>query len=104
MAADEENEKIWQDVRDTPMSIKLDFTDAVEEHFKCSTCQDLPYKPVTTECKHNVCLSCLKRAFKNDYTNCPACRADLKDESQDVNEKLQAALSNIMVGYEGSRD
>lgn len=65
----------------------------------CPPLQELPDKPVTTVCSHNVCLACLKRAFKADYTKCPSCRTELKDEPQDVNTDLQAALEKIFPGY-----
>ena len=36
--------------------------------------QDLVFKPVTTECKHNICLPCLKRSFDAETYSCSACR------------------------------
>ena len=103
MAEDTQNAKLWDAVKETPMSTKLDMTNAVEEHFVCSTCQELPDQPVTTACGHNVCLACLKRAFKSDYTNCPTCRADLKDDLREVNRKLYDVLLAVFPGYNGGR-
>nr|XP_027232409.1 E3 ubiquitin-protein ligase UHRF1-like [Penaeus vannamei] len=55
----------------------MNFLNAVEERFLCICCQELVVKPVTTECKHNVCQACLQRSFKAEVFSCPACRYDL---------------------------
>lgn len=103
MELDEPNLKLWEDVRQTELYTKLDFTNKVEENFQCLCCQDVTFKPVTTSCGHNICKSCLKRAFKSEWTQCPSCRKDLKNEELNVNLELESALLKIFPGYENGR-
>eukprot|EP00095_Tigriopus_kingsejongensis_P006810 maker-scaffold2587_size14210-snap-gene-0.5 protein:Tk06810 transcript:maker-scaffold2587_size14210-snap-gene-0.5-mRNA-1 annotation:"e3 ubiquitin-protein ligase uhrf1 isoform x3" len=101
---DQRNVKMWDDVKSTEMLTKLDFTNKVEENFRCLCCQELVYQPVTTSCHHNLCLACIKLAFKSDWTQCPSCRTDLKDEKLVANKGLQAVLLYIFPGYDNGRN
>lgn len=86
------------------------FLTEIQEQFKCICCQELLYQPVTTDCKHNICLvslikkflliqnaliiffslsltvtyvfpkACLKRSFSAEVYNCPMCRHELGKE------------------------
>ena len=83
---------------------KKELTDYVEEQFLCMICQDLVFKPVTTPCQHNVCLSCIERSFKAKETKCPSCRNDLgKDYEKEINKELRTALQAFFPGYETGR-
>ena len=103
MAKDERNEKLWKEVQATDMVNKLAFTDSVEEHFSCVCCQEIVCEPVTTECGHNVCLGCLRRAFKADCKSCPSCRSPLTEDDLVANLELTAVLCHIFPGYDKER-
>ncbi|TRY62677.1 hypothetical protein TCAL_02058 [Tigriopus californicus] len=103
MALDKRNSKLWDDVKQTELRTKFDFTNKVEENFQCLCCQDVIFKPITTSCGHNICHSCLKRAFKSEWTQCPSCRNDLKDEEIRVNHELESVLLKIFPGYDNGR-
>ncbi|KAM5157640.1 E3 ubiquitin-protein ligase UHRF1 [Mantella aurantiaca] len=100
---DELNGKLWNEV----MSFLKEgpkFINKVEETFLCICCQEVVYEPVTTECLHNICKSCLDRSFKASVHTCPACRYDLgKNYSMSVNKPLQDVLSKLFPGYERGR-
>ncbi|ROT78793.1 putative E3 ubiquitin-protein ligase UHRF1-like isoform X2, partial [Penaeus vannamei] len=77
IAEDESNRKLWEESKQLLEEGRSNFLNAVEERFLCICCQELVVKPVTTECKHNVCQACLQRSFKAEVFSCPACRYDL---------------------------
>ncbi|KAM9308657.1 E3 ubiquitin-protein ligase UHRF1-like [Gastrophryne carolinensis] len=100
---DELNAKLWNEVlaflKEGPR-----FINKVEETFLCICCQEVVYEPITTECLHNICKSCLDRSFKAAVHSCPACRHDLgKNYNMQVNRPLQAVLSQLFPGYERGR-
>merc|ERR1712051_660978 len=104
MENDAENKKLWDEVKSKVTANKKELTDYVEEQFLCMICQDLVFKPVTTPCQHNVCLSCIERSFKAKETECPSCRNDLgKDYEKKINEELRTALQAFFTGYETGR-
>jgi len=104
MENDAENKKLWDEVRSKVTANKKELTDYVEEQFLCMICQDLVFKPVTTPCQHNVCLSCIERSFKAKETKCPSCRNDLgKDYEKEINKELRTALQAFFPGYETGR-
>ncbi|XP_077346932.1 E3 ubiquitin-protein ligase UHRF1-like [Lithobates pipiens] len=100
---DDLNGKLWSEV----MSFLKEgpkFINKVEESFLCICCQEVVYEPVTTECLHNICKTCLDRSFKASVHTCPACRYDLgKNYNLSVNKALQAVLSQLFPGYERGR-
>ncbi|XP_068091119.1 E3 ubiquitin-protein ligase UHRF1-like [Hyperolius riggenbachi] len=100
---DQLNAKLWSEV----MSFLKEgpkFIAKVEETFLCICCQEVVYEPVTTECLHNICKSCLDRSFKASVHTCPACRFDLgKNYNMCVNKPLQAILGQLFPGYERGR-
>ncbi|XP_044151711.1 E3 ubiquitin-protein ligase UHRF1-like [Bufo gargarizans] len=100
---DEMNVKLWNEVM-THLQEGPRFIDKVEETFLCICCQEVVYEPITTECLHNICKSCLDRSFKASVYNCPACRHDLgKNHNMRVNKPLQTLLSQLFPGYERGR-
>ena len=86
--------------------------------------QDIVFKPVTTPCHHNFCLSCIERSFSStgesiicyakidlidnffasDKKTCSNCRNDLGDDYEPtVNTNLKAVLNAMFPGYEVGR-
>jgi len=106
MDADTNNKALWDQVKENGATNKKELTDYVEEIFCCIICQDIVYKPVTTPCKHNMCLSCLERSYTAGQKACPSCRADLGDDylsTKPVNSDLKKVLNTIFPGYEAGR-
>merc|ERR1719167_1039522 len=105
MDKDKVNSSLWEDVKSKGASNKKELTDYIEEVFCCIICQDIVFKPVTTPCKHNFCLSCLERSFASTGKfECSSCRADVgKDYEKPVNTKLKAVLNVMFPGYEVGR-
>ncbi|XP_073791703.1 E3 ubiquitin-protein ligase UHRF2 [Danio rerio] len=100
---DEPNRKLW----DEAMSFLTEgpnFLRKVEQLFMCVCCQELSFQPVTTECSHTVCKSCLQRSFRAEVFTCPACRHDLgRDYSMSLNKSLQLLLDQFFPGYSKGR-
>merc|ERR1712098_902880 len=105
MDEDVENSNLWQQVKSQEAANKKELLDYIEELFCCIICQDIVFKPVTTPCHHNFCLSCLERSFASTGKfECSSCRADLgKDYEKPVNTKLKAVLNVMFPGYEVGR-
>jgi len=105
MDEDVENCNLWQQVKSQETANKKELLDYIEELFCCIICQDIVFKPVTTPCHHNFCLSCLERSFASTGKfECSSCRADLgKDYEKPVNTKLKAVLNVMFPGYEVGR-
>ncbi|XP_075683817.1 E3 ubiquitin-protein ligase UHRF1-like [Rhinoderma darwinii] len=100
---DELNVKLWNEVM---MHLKEGprFINKVEETFLCICCQEVVYEPITTDCLHNICKTCLDRSFKASVYSCPACRHDLgKNYNIRVNKPLQTVLGQLFPGYERGR-
>ncbi|KAH0628314.1 hypothetical protein JD844_009271 [Phrynosoma platyrhinos] len=97
------NQKLWDEVL---VSLKEgpNFLKKLEQSFMCVCCQELVYQPVTTECLHNVCKSCLQRSFRAEVFTCPACRHDLgKGYAMVPNKILQTLLDQFFPGYSKGR-
>ncbi|XP_049573260.1 E3 ubiquitin-protein ligase UHRF1 [Syngnathus scovelli] len=100
---DRQNKKVWDEAMES-LSLGPKFLNKVEEVFLCICCQEVVYRPITTECQHNVCKECLQRSFKADVYTCPACRHDLgKNYSMTVNKNLQEILNQFFPGYSNGR-
>ncbi|XP_062985345.1 E3 ubiquitin-protein ligase UHRF2 isoform X1 [Elgaria multicarinata webbii] len=100
---DTPNQKLWDEVL---VSLKEgpNFLKKLEQSFMCVCCQELVYQPVTTECLHNVCKSCLQRSFRAEVFTCPACRHDLgKGYTMVPNKVLQTLLDQFFPGYSKGR-
>ncbi|XP_072010415.1 E3 ubiquitin-protein ligase UHRF1-like [Engystomops pustulosus] len=100
---DDPNSKLWGEVM-SYLKEGPKFINKVEETFLCICCQEVVYEPITTDCLHNICKSCLDRSFKAAVYSCPACRHDLgKNYNMCVNKPLQTLLSQLFPGYERGR-
>ncbi|XP_043942584.1 zinc-binding protein A33-like isoform X1 [Protopterus annectens] len=75
------------------MATTADISSLVEE-LTCSVCLDLFQHPVTLECGHNFCRSCIDRNWKtNNIPSCPECRAEFQTRKYAVNKQL----ANVVV-------
>lgn len=54
IAKDTQNEKLWTEC--SQQETKQAYLAKVQEQFFCICCQEVVFKPVTTPCKHNLCL------------------------------------------------
>uniref|UniRef100_A0A671RXC5 E3 ubiquitin-protein ligase UHRF n=1 Tax=Sinocyclocheilus anshuiensis TaxID=1608454 RepID=A0A671RXC5_9TELE len=100
---DEPNRKLWDEALSF-LSEGPNFLRKVEQMFMCVCCQELSFQPVTTECSHNVCKTCLQRSFRAEVFSCPACRHDLgKDYVMSLNKTLQLLLDQFFPGYSKGR-
>ncbi|KAF5308962.1 hypothetical protein FQR65_LT00044 [Abscondita terminalis] len=98
------NEKLWNECKEMLEYGKVAFLSKVEETFMCICCQEVAYLPVTTECKHNICKSCLVRSFSAKVYGCPYCRFALGENCEiTVNDDLSKALLELFPGYEAGR-
>ncbi|GAB1600400.1 E3 ubiquitin-protein ligase UHRF1-like [Argonauta hians] len=101
---DSANSKLWKEAMQTTKNGATAFLSKVEELFICVCCQELVYNPITTECCHNVCKSCLQRSFKAEIYTCPSCRAELgKGFSMNINKTLSKVLNQLFPGYGAAR-
>ncbi|XP_072215331.1 E3 ubiquitin-protein ligase UHRF2 isoform X1 [Excalfactoria chinensis] len=97
------NQKLWDEVL-ASLKEGPNFLKKLEQSFMCVCCQELVYQPVTTECLHNVCKSCLQRSFRAEVFTCPACRYDLgKGYTMAPNKILQTLLDQFFPGYSKGR-
>uniref|UniRef100_A0A8C3KZI8 E3 ubiquitin-protein ligase UHRF n=1 Tax=Chrysolophus pictus TaxID=9089 RepID=A0A8C3KZI8_CHRPC len=97
------NQKLWDEVL-ASLKEGPNFLKKLEQSFMCVCCQELVYQPVTTECLHNVCKSCLQRSFRAEVFTCPACRYDLgKGYTMVHNKILQTLLDQFFPGYSKGR-
>uniref|UniRef100_A0A3B5QBP7 Si:ch211-1n9.6 n=2 Tax=Xiphophorus maculatus TaxID=8083 RepID=A0A3B5QBP7_XIPMA len=51
----------------------------VSEPLKCPVCQDFFTEPVTLQCGHNFCLTCIRAVWETDESTespffCPECQ------------------------------
>ncbi|XP_051497626.1 E3 ubiquitin-protein ligase UHRF2-like isoform X2 [Apus apus] len=97
------NQKLWDEVL-ASLKEGPNFLKKLEQSFMCVCCQELVYQPVTTECLHNICKSCLQRSFRAEVFTCPACRYDLgKSYAVIPNKILQTLLDQFFPGYSKGR-
>ncbi|XP_068081324.1 E3 ubiquitin-protein ligase UHRF1 [Anabrus simplex] len=98
------NEKLWNACEKYLSEGKQKFISSVSETFMCICCQELVYEPVTTDCNHNFCRSCLKRSFKAEVYTCPYCRCNLGEKFKfPLNKNLGEALLKLFPGYNVGR-
>ncbi|XP_059814097.1 zinc-binding protein A33-like [Hypanus sabinus] len=67
-------------------------TESLSEEVICPVCLDFFTDPVTLECGHNFCRSCITRCWEREERNsCPECREEFADRTLRVNR----ALANV---------
>lgn len=101
---DAQNSRLWEECKVQLSEGQAYFLSSVQDKFLCVCCQELVFQPVTTDCSHNVCKTCLQRSFKADVYTCPACRHDLgKNHKMQVNKPLSEVLLALFPGYAAAR-
>ncbi|XP_059814053.1 zinc-binding protein A33-like [Hypanus sabinus] len=64
-------------------------TESLSEEVICPVCLDFFIDPVTLECGHNFCRSCITQCWEREERNsCPECRELLADRTLRVNRAL----------------
>ncbi|KAK4872140.1 hypothetical protein RN001_016264 [Aquatica leii] len=98
------NDKLWSVCKEMLENGRNAFFAKVEETFMCICCQEVVYLPVTTDCKHNICKSCLTRSFSAQIYSCPHCRFELGEKfAMTVNDNLSKVLIRLYPGYDVGR-
>ncbi|XP_059817935.1 nuclear factor 7, brain-like [Hypanus sabinus] len=63
--------------------------ESLSEELICSVCLDFFTDPVSLECGHNFCRSCITRCWEREQRNsCPECREEFADRTLRVNRAL----------------
>ncbi|XP_059813505.1 nuclear factor 7, brain-like [Hypanus sabinus] len=72
--------------------------ESLTEEATCPICLDFFTDPVSPECGHNFCRSCITRCWEREERNtCPECREEFADRTLRVNRAL-ASLSEKLRG------
>ncbi|XP_055083465.1 E3 ubiquitin-protein ligase Midline-1-like [Periophthalmus magnuspinnatus] len=75
--------------------------EAMEEIFKCPVCQDLFTDPVSLDCGHNFCLSCINTVWENEGSEagpyfCPECQILLPSKPNlEINANLRDKVKDF---------
>ncbi|XP_072889311.1 zinc-binding protein A33-like [Hemitrygon akajei] len=63
--------------------------ESLTEEVICPICLDFFTEPVTLECGHNFCRSCITQCWEREERNsCPECREEIADRTLKVNRAL----------------
>lgn len=74
----------------------------VEETLKCPICQDFFTEPVTLQCGHDFCLTCIQAVWETDVSPegpffCPECQIFLpSDLTLEINTGLQTEVKDFI--------
>ncbi|BES92250.1 YDG_SRA [Nesidiocoris tenuis] len=103
------NDNVWEELMST-MPDKPSFLEAVKKKFTCAICMDLVRDPLTVECGHTFCYSCVNRLFdcleEDGVPQCPNCRhslmaiAMMEARKSAKNRNLKNIISTLFAGYE----
>lgn len=96
---DTKNKKAWDEVLPCAACGYQAFIESVKENFNCVCCQDVVQLPILLPCAHIFCQQCTTRFLRVERC-CPMCRANLKDETMDVNQTLVLILQLLLPGYD----
>ncbi|XP_068099872.1 tripartite motif-containing protein 72 [Hyperolius riggenbachi] len=71
----------------------------MQNDLTCQLCLELFRSPITTECGHTFCQSCLSEAPKsqeqNGSTLCPTCQANTRPETLHINRQLEHLVQSF---------
>ncbi|KXN73339.1 hypothetical protein CONCODRAFT_77392 [Conidiobolus coronatus NRRL 28638] len=87
---DSANSDSWNEIVNSPGKSVKEFLGKIREEFNCPICFNLVLKPITTNCAHNACSSCLKNSVRHYGNKCPLCRTTLFEEVVDLPVSKQA--------------
>uniref|UniRef100_A0A8C7YG10 Uncharacterized protein n=1 Tax=Oryzias sinensis TaxID=183150 RepID=A0A8C7YG10_9TELE len=80
--------------------------DAAEDGLKCPVCQDFFTEPVTLECGHDFCLTCIQEVWETDPPSkgpffCPECQIFFTSEpTLEVNPVLRSKVKGVAAAAE----
>ncbi|XP_072094855.1 zinc-binding protein A33-like [Mobula birostris] len=70
--------------------------ESLSEEAICPVCLDFFTDPVSLECAHNFCRSCITRCWEREERNsCPECREEIADRTLRVNRALANLVEKI---------
>ena len=70
--------------------------DMIPSQFTCAICKLLLYQPVSTNCGHNFCKSCLSKWMAKKKHTCPVCRNNIaKKWRMPINKSIHNALKSL---------
>ncbi|XP_067865955.1 uncharacterized protein [Heterodontus francisci] len=76
-----------QEVLSVNMASRLK-TESLAEDLICPICLDFFTDPVTLECGHNLCRSCITQCWEKEINSCPECREEFQERNFSVNRTL----------------
>ncbi|XP_014874974.1 E3 ubiquitin/ISG15 ligase TRIM25 [Poecilia latipinna] len=82
----------------------------VGEPLKCPVCQDFFTEPVTLQCGHDFCLTCIRAVWETDESTegpffCPECQIILPpDLTLDINTSLQEKVKDFTANQQAETD
>ncbi|XP_041530130.1 tripartite motif-containing protein 75-like [Microtus oregoni] len=68
---------------------------------KCNICLEDLKRPVTTECGHNFCHTCLRSSYEQgqELYRCPICRQPCNERNLSNNDQLEVIVKSAQVLY-----
>ncbi|KAG0047352.1 hypothetical protein BGZ83_007576 [Gryganskiella cystojenkinii] len=98
MEQDAINAGLWSQVRERNNATLSELLQGiVESDLSCAVDGHKLVNPVTTDCGHNFCQSCLRRThvLKGEKLKCPICRRDV-DRFPERNQNLSTILETLL--------
>lgn len=74
------------------------FDGEVDDHFICKLCNKVFLDPVTNQCSHSFCSSCIKKRLASDKARiCPICSGRLTNEFQQPSIEFKLKLLSLTI-------